>query len=164
MITQSSRTIERVQEVPLKHRIYLDITTNDINQGTGVFGTNNRFTVNPNIILNLQEKYTLKVIEFSYINIATPANIRPIILCDCTAPIYVNNTTSSIIYKGSVLTGNTNRITLNESNNSTLILDVDRNNLNSISFQIVRNDNGQPFPFNSPSDVVTMILEFENKV
>ncbi len=106
----------------------------------------------------------MRVIEFSYINIATPANIKPIILCDCTEPIYVNNTTSSIIYKGAIPTGTAGLVTLDSSNNSTLILDVSRNNLNSISFQIVRSDNGEPFPFNAPTDVVTLLIEFENKV
>jgi hypothetical protein len=164
MKSQSSNTIEKVQIVSNIHKFYLDVTTNGIGTGTGVIGTNNRFTVFPNIELNPEESYTLKVIEFSYENIDSPANIKPLVLCDCTLPILVNNTTSSIIFKSSVRTGVAgNPVDLNESNNSVMTVDVNRGNLNSITFRIVRSDNGELFPF-SGSEVVTLLIEFQNKI
>lgn len=158
---------EQVNVRDLKTRYYIDITTNKINTGTGITGSINQFNVKVNTIkLDQNKEWTVEIIQFSYKNIVTPVDallpIKPIILCDVSEPIYVNNTNSSIVYKCNRPTVSAiTPIEIIESditNNYNFILPLKKNIINSMNFEIVRSDNGQIFPLDVNGYVTLTVL------
>lgn len=150
----------RVEDPIERH--YIDITTNQINSNSGVVGENNRFTVYPRLVLDDGKDYTVEIIEFSYTNIASPIDAKPIILCDLSEPINVNNVTSSILYKSNIYTGNTDKVETNISNNVNYKRNLKRKIINSVNIEIVSSLNGSPFPFD-PASFLTLVLLIQSK-
>lgn len=137
---------------------YIDITTRLINTNTGVFGQNNDFNVNvPQIVLNEFDEYTVNVEKFTYQNTNIGSNVYPIILCDIIFPIIVNDTRSSIIYKGNIEALNANQVYNDSTNNSTIYCKLNKKNFNNLQIQIVRSDNGQPFTINPLSSLSILL-------
>lgn len=148
-------------------RIYIDITTNQINtpQNPSLTGTNNRFNFQTNIELRADRDYTVQLVSMSYVNPANlPAGIQPLLLTDISDPIIINSTNASVLFKSNTPTnGASSLVILDDTSNSILIRDVTRKPISSINFQIVRSDNGQLFEFDNPNDVVTLMLLIQNK-
>lgn len=148
-----------------QERYYIDITTNGINTTTGVIGpSNNEFTANiQSLTLDLDKQYTVEVHSFNYQNsnlgppIIGAPQIYPIILCDLAENIRVVNTNSSILYKSNIPASDTLYYERDKTNNDRFVLALSNTNVKTISFQIVRSDNGQPFPLISPVQLTLLI-------
>ena len=66
-----------------KQVVYVDISTRNINTGTGVVGSNSNFTLqNMNLDLNPAKKYRVNVQSFIYENLVVGANVFPLLLSD----------------------------------------------------------------------------------
>lgn len=142
---------------------YIDVVTRGINTGvTGVIGKLNNFTVTVNMPLTVGKNYTVEVISFSYKNLATPLNIKPILLTDISGVIKDNNKWSSILYKSNVYTGNTDIIETDITNNINLIRPLQKIiSIDTVTVQIRRSDNGEEFPFddNDPNQVINIVFK-----
>lgn len=144
---------------PKIDRYYIDVTTNKINEGTGVFGQHNNFTVNIQTLnLDQNKNYTVEIQSFYYRNIVAPVGVYPIVLCDLGDNINVNSTNASILYKSNIFTGDNNFIVSNYLNTNNFIRPVRSNQISTFQISIVRSDNGQPFEFANPSDSVQLVL------
>lgn len=148
-------------------KIYIDITTNGINTplNPSITGSNNNFRFQTNIDLRADRDYTVQVVSISYVNPANlPAGVQLLLLTDISDPIIINSSNSSVIFKSNKpTTGTASLIVLDDSNNSILVRNLTRKPISSISFQVVRSDNGQPFVFDNPNDIVTVMLLIQNK-
>jgi len=132
---------------PSKERFYIDVTTNLINTNTGVSGTNNDFRVQiEQLNLDLNKHYTVEVESFYYLNSNFQVGVYPIILSDIAQNIRVINTNSSVLYKSTIDATNVNFQQRNKTNNPRFVLPIDNHFIRDIRFQIVRSDDGAPFP------------------
>src|ERR1700677_498985 len=139
---------------------YIDITTNLINTNTGVTGSNNNFVVDiSNLKLDGRYRYFLQLQQLIYLNTdIIGATVFPIVTCDQIVSIYENNTRSNILYKGRFQANNADVIVDSLNTNVTLLVELNvQDNLNKLSLQFFRSDNGAAFPID-PSSYVTMLL------
>lgn len=135
---------------------YLNLTT----RGNVLEGSDNNFTLNfRGFNLDPDAQYMVKVISFDYPNNPTYSpDVHPVIQCDQTAPIYDNNVTQQIIFKGPFESGNANRIYCNSTNSPSISRPLLNNSFTSISFRIDKSDGSGPYVM---SDYVTLLLEFD---
>lgn len=135
---------------------YLNVTT----RGGTLTGTNNEFTLNfRGLNIDPNAQYTVKVIEFEYPNNPTYTNdVRPIILCDQSAPIFDNIFTRQILFKSPFESGNANRIYCNETNSPMIIRPLINNSFQSISFQIDKSDGTGLYDM---TDFIALLLQFD---
>lgn len=154
--------VEQSLRLPRKEeRYYIDISTAGLVPGAvdnGVSGTFDNFQANIEpLSLNQGRHYTVEVHSWYYENINISPNVYPIILCDLGKNIIVNNTNSSIMYKSRVGADNTNFVALDQTNNGNFILDLSRDNIRNVRIEVVRSDNGQPFPLTAPHTLTFLI-------
>ena len=142
------------------HRLYVDITTRNINTGaTGVYGTNSDFTLkNISLPLDSSKKYTVKVDSLIYKNVNVAADAFLTVLSDIGEEIIVNNKTSSILYRSNIPLSSTDYIIRDSSNNSAFKLPLKSTTINSIRCVSSRSDNGALVALDVASTVTIILL------
>jgi hypothetical protein len=144
---------------PHKERYYIDITTRDINTGTGVSGTNNSFTVTiQDLKLDVSKKWTAQVVAVYYRNVNLGGGVYPILLTDFVQNQRVNNNNSSLFWKSTVDATNTNYIALDAESNWSIVSPIQTNILRTMELIFERSDQGGVlFPFD-PTEPVTLTI------
>lgn len=138
---------------------YIDITTNGINTTTGVSGTNNAFTANiEELDLSTAYKWTATVVNFNYKNVNIGPGVYPIIQASFVENIRINNINASFFYRSTAPATDTNYQERYEHNNPALTLKVLPSRLQTLSFTVVRSDNGQPFGIDPASSLQLTIM------
>lgn len=158
----------KIQIVNNSEHIYLDINTRQVaGLNTNVSGTNNNFRAEIKLDLDENIDYIIEVLSFTYENptptASQPVGVQPIILSDISEPIIVNGFTSSVLFKSNQIVSTTpSTIVSDISNNINFKRNVKYHKINSIAFEIIRSDNGQPFIFTNANDNVNVILKITN--
>lgn len=167
--------------------VFIDVTTQNINTSlTTTRGSKNSFTSTIPTVLLVNKNYNVTVLDFrypttdlreefafqfygaAYSTLTTEQQLRvtrrarsvtPLLTCNIGRDVIVNGSYAPLLFKGT-FGSDTEQFGIDTGNTSSSIsVKISDSRLTEVSFQLVRSDNGQPYPFlNDPTEPEVFIL------
>lgn len=169
----------------MSESVFIDLTTNALNTPySNVSGTKNRFSTSLPFIAFPSTNYLVSVIDFRYPTVdiqeelwrtalvTNPSavkadflrkaqSINPLVQVNIADSITVNGRVGNVIYKAMSGSSEPESLAFHTDSidaSSTIACRINTLELNSIEINIVRSDNGQPYPFTNTDEEPSVFI------
>ena len=156
----------------MSEAIYFDITTNSLNlPNTNVTGTKSDFNIPVSELTLKSTDYLISVTDFRYPTVDLQAaeglskkkaeSVQVIVSCSAAETISVNGRAGPFLYKsqkGSSTAESADFHTDIIDSSVAITPKISSAIINSINIQLVRSDNGQPYPFTDTADEPSVFI------